>query len=109
AYGLSRKKIDFYFILTDGPVDFSSRPTSSSSQMSSKLTMGGNSESEEDEIDIVGEHHGPSVTQTMLILRENSAEIVCLHFYKYCATEGVRQIHHDHSNQIIHSNQSASL
>ena len=54
-------------MLTDGPVDFSSRPTSSSSQMSGKMAMGGNSESEEDEIDIVGEHHAPSGAQTMLV------------------------------------------
>jgi hypothetical protein len=42
-------------------VDFSSRPTSSS-QLAGK--MAGHSESEEDEIDIVGEQHG---NQPMLV------------------------------------------
>ncbi|PSN48758.1 hypothetical protein C0J52_05189 [Blattella germanica] len=53
----------------NGPVDFSSRPTSSS-QLSGKLAAigGANSESDEDEIDIVGEHHTPSAgSQPMLV------------------------------------------
>lgn len=47
--------------VADGPVDFSSRPTSSS-QLSGKTAA--HSESEEDEIDIVGEQHG---NQPMLV------------------------------------------
>lgn len=47
--------------VADGPVDFSSRPTSSS-QLGGK--MAAHSESEEDEIDIVGEQHG---NQPMLV------------------------------------------
>jgi hypothetical protein len=47
-------------LVTDGPVDFSSRPTSSS-QLGGKRA---HSESEEDEIDIVGEQHG---SQPMLV------------------------------------------
>ncbi|XP_069691127.1 brain-specific homeobox protein homolog [Periplaneta americana] len=47
---------------SDGPVDFSSRPTSSTTQLGGKMA---HSDSEEDEIDIVGEHHTSS--QPMLV------------------------------------------
>jgi hypothetical protein len=47
-------------LVADGPVDFSSRPTSSSQQGDKRAL----SESEEDEIDIVGEQQG---TQPMLV------------------------------------------
>ncbi|KAJ4443049.1 hypothetical protein ANN_04699 [Periplaneta americana] len=54
----------FYVNDSNGPVDFSSRPTSSTTQLGGKMA---HSDSEEDEIDIVGEHHTSS--QPMLLLR----------------------------------------